>query len=379
MVEPITTVAGLAAATAAARNIVDTYQKIAEGKADAIANVSLTSYAKSSILTSRAYIDGSLVNEPVTKDILGVCHTLYTAFILNALNMNKLVTGGKSVKDMLQVVSTEAFEDHQNVGSAFESFGAMESDVSDTEQYTKDSNGNYVLKKDVESIKSAEIKRVDSDVHLPVGKIIEVTLTNPETDSSAKISLLVQIVPYVVPESVVERMINYSYVPTLMQRLIQWRTGEISGWRDLIWQLDLVEKRRRARNEDTSGVLRELYGQQTAAQKKVVANYKRDKADRMRNIANSVLIFNEQNLRQAKAESGIDLTDAGTRNRYFQSTFAMMIVVVDTMYNHVTIYLNGIDSHGTYNFDQMKASSKKTEFDLAGFMSALAQGKAPRF
>jgi hypothetical protein len=150
---------------------------------------------------------------------------------------------------------------------------------------------------------------------------------------------------------------------------------------------DIVERRAKLMKMDPTGILADHIGKQTQGREKVLANINKHKADRARNLANSVLIFSRETIQRARAETGVDVTassidmaDPGARQKFFATSFAMMMVVVDPLYNQVTFYYNGLDDSATFSFDQLQVGGKGGGgLDLVSVMNALGQGRSPKF
>lgn len=356
---------------------------------------SLTAYGKTGRISSRVYIDASIAADPVVTDILKTAQTQYCGFILAALQMDQLVTTGKTVSDLIRVVATEDNQTHKSIVASFGIDSDMlpadrmqmahtftpktQEQIDQEKEKEKEKNRLAAAKKNVNT--TGKVVAFDGDAHLPAGKIIEITMINPANpDHRVTINLLVQLAPYIVPEPLAVQFICKDTVPSFMQRLIQWKTGEISFWKDFILGSDIVENRARLLKMDPSGVFADMMHDQQGKRSKSFDNLLHEKDNRARNIANSVLIFSQDTVTRAKAASGVDIRNFQERQKYFAMTFAMMIIVVDNIYNQVTMYYNGITDVGTFSFEQMKLSSKGgSNLDLVSVMNALSQGKSPKF
>lgn len=357
--------------------------------------VSLPTYIKPLRLCSRVYIDEGVYSDPVITDVIKTVHTQYAAFVLTALQMNQFVTRGKNVQDMLKVVATEDNEIHLPVVEGFfggplkagkrawdeEKKAPTPSVLTKEEKEKEDFEKHGRHEKAAGQAPTGKIVSLAGDNHVPAGKLLEVTLTNPENDkASVTVNLMVQLAPYKVPAQIAVEFLVKDVIPAFYQRMLMWRTGEISFWRDLVAMSDVVERRERLRRMDPTGIIDDVLSKQQTARKRVFDNLNVHKAERARNIANSVLIFSRETVQRAKAMTGIDITNPAARDKYFATAFAMMIVVVDTVYNQVTFYYNGIDDAATFSFDQMSVGSKGGGgLDLVSVMNALNQGRGPRF
>ena len=87
------------------------------------------------------------------------------------------------------------------------------------------------------------------------------------------------------------------------------------------------------------------------------------------NLANSVVVFSEDTVTRAKADSGIDLHNDQDRQRYFRDAYAMIVAIVDPLHQRVTIYFNGLDGALECSYSDFR--SKDAKFDPKDFMAAL--------
>ena len=466
MPEPVTTAIAAAGGIKGLWDITKDLFKTGAAKVQDVmdaGNISLPAYAKPLRICSRVYMDEASYSDPIITDVIKTIHTQYAGFVLNALQMNQLVTRSRTVQDMLRVVATEDNKPHESiVGTLFSAYTnpAMTNDEREDRERRREKREEERAKREEERHKreaekverekkekaeKAEHDKVEKegrdkrdierterekekerrekekhvdeqkrkktreddvvggkssnsitgkvvslagDNHVPAGKLIEVTLTNPEDPLTNKtVTLLIQLAPYRVPEPVAVQMLIKDVVPSFFQRVMQWRTSEISFWRDLIFMTDIVKKRERLMKMDPTGILADHVNTLDNKRFSALNNLSVDKANRARNIANSVVVVSRETVQRAKAESGVDITrqgtdmsDAGDRQRFFATSFAMMLVVIDVLYNQVTFYYNGLDDSATFSFDQIQVSNKGGGgLDLVSVLNALGQGRAPKF
>lgn len=362
-----------AAAISTVANAIPPFAKTVTGIFNSLAgevkdntNVSLTSYVKSGRIMSRVFIDASIAQDPVTTDILKTVHTQYCAFILIALQMSQLVSKSQNVQDILRVVATEDSKIHEDISGEF-AMEVMQSEPANNKKTTEQVSGKVVS--------------FAGDNHIPSGKVIEVTMTNPENpEHKVTVNIFVQLTPYIVPADLAVLFVVKDKSPTFYQRWIQWRTGEIAFFKDLILQCDRAKTREKLLKMDPSGAAAAMIQAQTKSRWAFAANLSKESPQKAHNIANTVLIFSQETMDRAKVDGGIDFSDYRSRQDYFNSTYALMIVVVDQMYNQVTIYYNSIEEAATYSFDQMQSATKNgSSTDLVSIMNALNQGRTPKF
>ena len=102
--------------------------------------------------------------------------------------------------------------------------------------------------------------------------------------------------------------------------------------------------------------------------------------DERHNIASSLLITEKKTFVKECSLAGVDFSNQSQRQAFFRKTMVMMVIVVDTMYNNVEMYFNGINTKGEYSYAMINKLSKgKDAFDLKEIMTAFAQGQSPKF
>ena len=91
------------------KEAMDSIRNLYENYQDA-KNLHLSNYIKKSMVSSRVFIQRTCAEEPILNDLLGSIQQLYLSWILTAIDMNKYVDGTRTIRNMLDVVATEAME-----------------------------------------------------------------------------------------------------------------------------------------------------------------------------------------------------------------------------------------------------------------------------
>ena len=76
----------------------------------AINAVSLFSYIKSTIISSRMYLEDTLVDESILPNLTRNLLNLYVGIVITAIGLDKFVAGGRTVRETLALVATESFD-----------------------------------------------------------------------------------------------------------------------------------------------------------------------------------------------------------------------------------------------------------------------------
>ena len=351
-------------------------------------SMSLPQYIKRSVINSRAFIQRECADAEVLPDVMSTVMNMYVGFIMTAVNMNRYVDKTNTVRDIMETVATEALLAN---GCAPDT---IPSSVDDKLAYL---NGTFKPAKmssmDVEvlgetgahtaSTPGRQVRDIPDKVSIPSGRIIEVSFGKPDQKGNSQpssvtnVTLFLQITPTFIPADVASAFIGCNFSPSIKQRFLQMRTGEISFWKDFILGNDMRKARRKALRKDKDRILEEMFEKQqnsiSNAWLKMILFY----AEKQ-NIANTILVFDEYTFKKACNASGLKFENFESRQRFFNKTFAMMVVVINSMDNKVKTYFNGWDVRGEYTFAQMRAAAKNTKYDLTDIMKAYGQGMAPK-
>lgn len=343
---------------------------------------SLTQYTKPFNIMSRLYIEQNIANDDIALPIIGMLNQLYCSYVISALNLNNFVVGGRTVRDLLKLVSTEAYVDvlaaSENLfGKEDQPIMSMEASVVNLDPDSQRLVSGRVIELDIQIPTSKVTDTIETD---GAGNVKKVEKKNERGNlTSAKLTIYVQLIPYIVASDTIGGFINLNFSPTLALRWKQYKAGEIKFWKDFILARDLIAKEAAAVKSDKSGVLYDMLNKSSNALFKWMLNMTGVAGER-HNIANSILVCDKRTFQTAAAGSGLDFRQTGQRQAFFRKTMMMIVVLVDTMYNNVEMYFNGIDVKGEYSYPMINKLSKgKDAFDLKDIMTAFSQGMTPKF
>lgn len=459
--------------------------------------VSLFKYARESVICSRTYICSKLENEEILSPLMMNIMNLYVGLILTALGMNRAVTGSKTIRDQIQLVSTESFKTDvpmTTLKAALDDFfGSSPRMAKNVSVYDEDERTSVNEKSNVNvSSRSAENSSVNDrydtysgkvvdtqgkEVALPCGRMIQIDLdtgmlvTNnsseknySETEKSSNrqikttgthtterkinsydkkgnlrkdsngnniketeyttehvvggeynsgdganseknsvrnknsteyvdayskrqsqkvtLTLLLQLTPVFITPDVAESFVRLNFEPGIWQRIRMLSAGEISFFKDFFLGMDKERRRMKAMLQDKSGALKDMIDRQTNSMNKhfqKTATYALGGSDKHANIANTILIFDENTFKSALDGSGFKFNTPEQRQRFFDASYAMMLCIVDPMYGRVTMYYNGLEAYSTWKYDQIKRNAKNESMDLSAIMKNYAANMAPKF
>lgn len=332
---------------------------------------SLSEYTKKTMVMSRAYIESSLSEEDGIVPIMKFVNRMLFGYVVCASNLDQIVSGGRTVRDMASIVSTEDF--HSIVNLINEKFGDKNVTIKDVAGLEDNNQGS-----DDDPDEKKTVKEIKLNEDLFAGRLVEVTVNGGDSKTKTTFYFYVQVIPYTLPSKVMEQFIGMNFPPSFANRWAAFRAGEISFWKDFLFEADLVAKRAKALKVDKEGILREVEDhKQRQISKSVVAMS--PFANKNHNSASSILVVSRRTIERVMKDMGLDYRRFDVREKIMHTTMSLMLVVYDPNYNTVDVFSNGIQHAGNYSVDKIKASlGKESKDDLKTLLQMMAAGSMPR-
>ena len=375
----------------------DTLVKLAERIDDARSSTtgfgSLSGYTKNTFIRSRVFVENTLETEPVLPGLTSVLQIVYCGMVLTALRMNQFISTGRTMKELLNVVATEDMrEPYVDIAAALEDFSMDARSEEQRQRERQERKDDEKDKRDRENSReindaggSEEVERMEGG-RVPVGRIIELGITNAEGKEIGKIPITVQLMPYIIHSATLRQLVSNNTKPGFLNRIAQLRAGEISFWRDFVFGVDQAQRRSDAVRKDKTGILAEHLKRSSGKDLKnsggFVSALLGNAKNASHNLANYMLIISEQTVKEAKVTGGCDMHKYSDRQRFMSQAYAVIVCVTDPMFNRVTMYYSGIEDGATFPYDAFKHSGKggaSDPMDLVRAMQMIQQGQVPRF
>ena len=350
--------------------------------------MSLPAHLKRAIVESRVFITREAAQlDDVINDVLYGINVMYAGWCMTALSMNHIV-GGSKIRDILSTVATENFERGvfnptadllADLGSfrnrkvpALLSSGVIPSaDTDDLDNGDKISGADAPKNRIIEGPK---------EFRLTSGIVIDVSYNVGEGRSATKVSvpLAVRLNPTVITSEVAKQFFATNFKLDAWMRWFKVKTGEISFWKDFLFELDLMSEKYKAIKNDRTGTLKDMHDSQDNALSSYLLKLVGWRADRQ-NIASAVHIFTKEQFAEYCRATHCHFDSSSDRLKYFRSTLAMIVAVIDSEYESVDMYFAGVANKAHYSYPQMRNMTKPNQFDLSSVMRAFANTNPPRF
>lgn len=161
---------------------------------------------------------------------------------------------------------------------------------------------------------------------------------------------------------------------TLVERFHAWRSGRIGLIKDLIFCQDLIDEHKKALMHDEDGTYSEIVRRVNSAKLYGVLSSNPSLVS-----ASNLFIFSEAVAKELEVKMGGKLSNPHTREKVFQNTYAMILIVIDREWDIVTFYHRGIAQSTVVSTKDLKSAAKDKGQDISDFLKAYSMGNAPQF
>ena len=213
---------------------------------------------------------------------------------------------------------------------------------------------------------------IDELSNLSTGKTLEVNFERNGNKASVPVTIRLAVTD---TDSLSMRTIisTAGIQNTFKERWRRMRNGDLAMVKDLLFCHDLISESRRVRIRDKSGFYEHMMRNQS---KNFLSGL--FSMNPSINNASAVLMVSEETAKSASIELGGSLDKFHIREKVFKSTAAMLLYVVDTKWDTVTIYHRGIDSVTTVTKrDIQRKKGKGGGSQVTDIINAYQAGSAP--
>lgn len=333
---------------------------------------SLIEYTKTARAEPTTMVEKTLIHLPYTTDIMHALTSIFSGYYLQAIAISANV-GQVDVIKLLDKVNPNR--------SPVENTGMFLGSSISQESY------NYQLPRPGQPVgleafgleatgKGATlgrdtVKAAQEIANLSVGKLLEV---NIESDGhKAIIPVAVRlIVTSVDTETAVNILSAGSKDRSMRERYHGWRAGQLSTWRDMVMCQDLIDEHRRTLLKDKSGIYKQSIDKSRRNKLSGIISLNPSVA-----TASNISVISEETARRVEAAVGGKLKDFRTREKIFKETYMMLMVVVDTAWESVTIYHRSIEMPTELHVKEIKMANKSGSTDVSEILKAYQLGNAP--
>ena len=367
---------GTLAAGSVLSTVMDTYAK-AQAVGSHLKTSSLVSATSVARVEPIVIVDKDCLFLEYLPDILQSTQSIFVGYWLQALSLITNV-GDVNVGRVL---------DKLNPNRKVDTSGFLETIVKagiGKENYTYASESmKYKLptiameaKGDKDDNKGGALAKVDNIAdltNLSIGKIINVTIKNNGQEAVIPISfrLMVNTLP---PASCVQLLSQGSVDLSFSERWFKWRAGRISFIKDLVFCQDLIREQKRTLMTDKDGVYSEIA--KRAKNSKLASFFSKNPSLAE---ASNIVVISEETAMQLRVKHNLNLDNFKDRQKIFDKTYAMILVVIDRNYERVNMYHYGISASTSVGLRDIKIANKGSGPNIMEVLAAFKGGNAPVF
>ncbi len=352
--------------------------KIKTAIANGQSTKSLVDLARPARVEPMVIVDKSLEDQPYMTDVMKFALTTFTGYYLQAVSM---VIGVGRI-DTLKVLDT--LNPNRSIGGSARN---LKEAVFAAESYAEGLPSMETFEQPMEredllvSIEATAgqslapddetIKRFYEVDNLAVGKLVNVELR--DGDQSAKIPVMIRLVPTTVPPNVLTHIFTANAKNTsLKERYHLWRSGQIRLVRDLMFSVDMIDEHRKTLINDTSNVYMTMADRRRNNVVKAVGSQSPSMAD-----ASNIAVITKETAKEMARNLYGKIDSLSVRKKIFEASYLMLLIVVDEQWERVTIYHRGIDQPTEVSLREIKGAEKGKGPDITEVLKAYQLGSSP--
>lgn len=218
---------------------------------------------------------------------------------------------------------------------------------------------------------SKGIKAASESVNLSVGKLLEVTINSD--GSEATFPIAVRLIATIVAAPILVHILGDGVRDsTFRERWHLYKAGQLQFWKDIVLCQDMIDAHKKALLKDTSGAYDEILARR-AGNSAVSAITGSPSVG----TASNIMVITSQTAKELELEIGGKLKDPRTREKVFNQTYIMLMVVVDPEWEQVTVYHRGIALPSEIAVKELKNINKGSGPDIGDILKAYQLGMTP--
>ena len=386
-----------------------TYKHVKFGK-DVITstNSSLVKMTKPARVEPLCVIDSDCIQLSYISDVVQCLQSIFTGYYLQAVSLLGTVSGVAvigdldrlnphrefSIPDIIESTLTDRYGSYESVHLSSENYKwslPMTGEIALEGGFNKRSRKQRYNKKPVDKpvdneppVKNKNKFNIYDDrgnfkiddaiekmANLSIGKVFNVTIDRD--GQSITVPITVRLLVNELPPNILIKMFGNDKMDTsFVERYYKWKAGRISFFSDLILCRDLVKAHKKELMQDENKVISEIT--RRANDNLAMSLYSRKPSLA---TASNLYIISTDTATAIKRVSGLDITKYNQREQIFNTTYAMILCVIDRDYERISFYHDGVAMPTTLSARDLRGVNKNAEPTIMDVLSAYKQGQSP--
>lgn len=200
----------------------------------------------------------------------------------------------------------------------------------------------------------------------------ELVLEIQDGDHKAQIIANVRLMTTNIPTEELVRLLSHASQPTSwMDRLKAWDMNRLEFIKDICLAQDLIREHRKALHNDRTGLISKIMARRRSNKLASVFSGNPSLA-----TASNIAVITADTARAIEGELSGKLQDFKTREKVFDDSYLMLLVIIDKDWDRVTIYTQGTDDSMDVSIRELKGAGKSGP-DVAEILKAYRAGSSP--
>ncbi len=321
----------------------------------------LTEVTRSTRVEPIVMMESRLRNEPFMTDVLQTLSSIFAGYYLQAVAVLTKVNGVEVVKT-LDRLSTER--------SPIDSIG-IEAYKHGLPNYDSKTVGSVAVSL-LPGMESQSLNELTTVNNLAVGKLFEVTVGVGDQKVTIPMSIRLN-VKDINTQGMVHILAAGVKDNSAKERYHRWRAGELTFIKDLLLCQDIIDARKQAMLEDKTNTLARIESRRNKNRLSGILSGKASLND-----ASGIVVVSAETAESIESEIGGKLSKFKHREALFKNAFIMLMAVIDTEWERITIYHRGIEDETDLSYRDLQTANKRSGPDVIELLKAFQAGNAPR-
>lgn len=320
-------------------------------------------YSRATRIEPLVLVDMNLQGQQSVSDILVTMTNVFSAYFLQAVALSNTIGSVSVLKRLDKFNPTRSAKDaavQRLAGLAIEQYALkLPAPMDSSSPYHHASlEAAYVGPTKVTTTSKEAVVSLRDIENLAVGKVLNVEFTDGKCTVSVPVQ--VRLAPLgIAPDNFVAAFSNGGYKNNYFERIWRFSTGELRAWGDMIMCDDLISQHKKNLFSDKSGVYKMITDRKRT--NKIAGAISGNPS--IATVSNIAIIDKKTALDWGR-ELGAPLDNFTQREKALSESTLMIIVVVDTEWETVTIYYKSIEKATELTLRDLKTINKNSGPDI---------------
>lgn len=343
---------------------------------------SILEYTKVTRVEPIALIDHTIAHLPELENVCNTLTAIFAAYYLQGVALSVNVGSIETIR-MLEKLNPSR-DPIENIGLMFSGeayklglprFDKQVNVSQEAVQFSFENEDDDKFRSALVDDKGENSKNINAvAANLSTGIMLSVTLE--QNGDKAVIPVTVRLIATPTKPSVLKQMIvEGSNNRTMKERWHGWRSGELGFIQDIVLCQDIIDARKEALMNDESGQYAEIISRKNRNRLSGLISLTPSVS-----TASNIMVLSDETAREIEREARMRFKSFKQRQKVFETAYLMLVAIVDTKYEMVTLYHRGISLPTEISFKEItRSGGKKDNIDINEVLKAYQLGDNPSF